>query len=877
MSEARRLAENQGEDGKWHRWGPYLSERQWGTVREDYSADGNAWDYVGHDAARSRAYRWGEDGIGGWCDRHGLLNVGLALWNGRDPILKERFFGLTNAEGNHGEDVKECYWYLDATPSHAYGRMLYKYPQATFPYEELVRRNAQSGREEPEYELLDTGAFDDDRYFDVEIEHAKADAGNVVFRVTVHNRGPEAAPIWVLPHVWFRNAWSWKVGVPRPSLHLHEGAVHVAHPRYGPMRFLAEGADEWLFTENETNVARLFGGSNPQPFVKDAFHRHVVGGERGVVNPQERGTKAAAAFQALVPAGGSATFRYSLLDGPAPDVDETIQERRREADEFYRALAPDLPPEVALVQRQALAGLLWSKQFYHYDVRTWLEGDPAQPAPPKGRDRNASWTNVHCAEVLSIPDKWEYPWFAAWDLAFHTIPLALVDPGFAKGQLILLMREWYQHPSGQIPAYEWSFSDVNPPVHAWAALRVYEIEGHRDVGFLKKAFHKLLLNFTWWVNRKDAQGNNVFEGGFLGLDNIGVFDRNRRLAEGYVLEESDATSWMAMFCLNMMDIALELARHDGAYEDVASKFFEHFMHVATALNNRGADGVDLWDEEDGLYYDSLLHPDGTSERNRVHSFVGLIPLFAVTTLEPELLDRFKGFGARMRWFLDHRPDLTQNVASMEEAGAGRRLLLSAVGRERLGRILRRALDPSEFLSDHGVRSVSRYHAAHPFRLDLDGETHSIDYEPGESTSGSFGGNSNWRGPVWFPVNYLLIESLQRFDYYFGGDLTVPDPEPSGPGMTLGNAASDLEARLLGLFLPGPDGRRPCNGGDDRLDFDPHWKGLVWFSEYFHGETGKGLGASHQTGWTGLVAKLVQQLYVTAPGMRYEPGGEIPPL
>ena len=869
MSEKRRLQENDGERAIWHRWGPYVSERQWGTVREDYSPNGTAWDYFSHDQARSRTYRWGEDGLAGWSDRHGLLNVALALWNGHDPILKERLFGLTNSEGNHGEDVKECYWYLDATPTHSYGKMLYKYPQAAFPYDELVRRNREAGHGVAEIELLDTGVFNESRYFDVEIETAKADPTTTVFRVTVSNRGPEDAPIWVLPHVWFRNTWDWKLGNQRPELTLNRGKVAVAHPLYGQMRFAAEGSPEWLFTENESNLAELFHTPNEQPFVKDAFHRYVIRKEETAVNPQGRGTKAAAMFQAIVPAGGSVVFRYSLTDSTdLPDIDETIELRRKEADAFYAELAPGLPDEVAKVQRQAFAGLLWSKQFYHYDVGTWLEGDPAQPNPPPGRSRNAEWRNVHVGEVMSMPDKWEYPWFAAWDLAFHTIPLALIDPRFAKDQLILLMREWMQHPSGQIPAYEWSFSDANPPVHAWAALRVYEIDGRRDKTFLKRAFHKLLLNFTWWVNRKDTQGNNVFEGGFLGLDNIGVFDRNRHLPDGYRLEESDATSWMAMFCLNMMDIALELAGHDPAYEDVASKFFEHFMYVSTALNNRLQDGVELWDETDGFYYDALLHPDGTCESSRVHSFVGIIPLFAVTTIDPQDLARFDGFRARMDWFMENRPDLTRHVARLDLPGQQERGLMSAVGRERLDRILQRVLNPAEFLSDFGIRSVSKFHEEHPFMLSLGDEVHSIDYEPGESTSGSFGGNSNWRGPVWFPVNYLLIESLQRFDYYFGGKMTLPEPEPGGPCMTLANVAADLETRLLSLFLPNKDGRRPCNGGSDLLDFDPHWKDLIWFSEYFHGETGKGLGASHQTGWTGVVAKIIQQLYVTAPGTKF---------
>jgi hypothetical protein len=875
-AEASRLLENDQPEALWHQWGPYLSERQWGTVREDYSPDGTAWDYFTHEQSRSRTYRWGEDGIGGWSDRHGVLCLGLALWNGKDPILKERLFGLTNSEGNHGEDVKECYWYLDATPTHSYCRMLYKYPQAEFPYERLVHENAIAGREKPEFELIDTGVFDQDRYFDVEIEYAKQDLTTTVAKITVHNRGPEAAPIWIIPQAWFRNTWSWSRGTLKPEMWQRStGEVHIGHPDDGTLTFATEGGPEWMFTENETNIEKVFGSPNPQPFVKDAFHRHIINGETGAVNRAWRGTKVGANHHMEVPAGGSVSVRFALIkgDGNMPaNVDDIISQRRSEADIFYSEIAPNLSPEVALVQRQAFAGLIWSKQYYHYDVNKWLNGDPDQPAPPLCRQRNAEWRNVHTAEVMSMPDAWEYPWFAAWDLAFHTVPFALIDPKFAKEQLILLMREWIQHPSGQIAAYEWNFSDVNPPVHAWAALRVYEIEakicGKPDVTFLQRAFHKLLLNFTWWVNRKDLQGNNVFEGGFLGLDNIGVFDRNRHLPDGYRLEESDATSWMAMFCLNMMDIALELANHDIAYQDVASKFFEHFMYVATALNYRGKDGVDLWDETDGFYYDALLHPDGTCELNKVHSLVGLIPLFAVTTLEPEVIQKFSGFHSRMQWFLENRPDLTRNVASMQAPGIGERLLLSAVGRERLARILDRMLDPKEFLSDFGIRSVSKFHHDHPFELRLGDEVHAIDYEPAESTSGSFGGNSNWRGPIWFPTNFLLIESLQKFHHYHGAGFTIPVPEHDGPAMTLENAAADLEMRLLKIFLPDGNGRRPCNGGIDKLDFDPHWKDLIWFNEYFHADTGKGLGASHQTGWTGVIAKIIQQLYVTAPDTRF---------
>jgi hypothetical protein len=876
MSEQQRLKENEAADAIWHRWGTYVSERQWGTVREDYSADGTAWDYLTHDQARLRAYRWGEDGIAGWCDRHGILNMSLAFWNGKDPILKERFFGLTNSQGNHGEDVKECYWYVDATPTQSYSRMIYKYPQTEFPYQELIDRNGRAGRLSPEVELMDLGVFDEDRYFDIQVEYAKVDADSMVARVTITNRGPEAASIVVLPQVWFRNTWDWIRGEPKPRLSQgSKNDIRIEHPRYGPMTFSTEPGAEMVFTENESNLNALWNVPNPQPHVKDAFHRYIIHRDVEAVNHAWQGTKGATIHRHQVPAGESVIVRFALQLGTKhlpTDLDALIDERRAEADEFYGQIAPGLPDQIAQIQRQAFAGLIWSKQFYHYDVRTWLQGDPDEPPPPPGRNRNRDWKNVHAAEVLSMPDKWEYPWFAAWDLAFHTIPFALIDPKFAKDQLILLMREWMQHPNGQVPAYEWNFSDVNPPVHAWAALRVYEIEkrqkGTGDQTFLQRAFHKLLLNFTWWVNRKDTQGNNVFEGGFLGLDNVGVFDRNRHLPDGYRLEESDATSWVAMFSLNMMDIALELAGNDPAYEDVASKFFEHFMYVATALNNRGSDGVDLWDEGDGFYYDVLLHPDGTCELNKVHSMVGLVPLFAVTTLEPDILERFSGFRSRMQWFLENRPDLTSNVASMQAPGQGERLLLSAVGKDRLVRILQRMLNRNEFLSDHGIRSVSKFHEANPFTLNLGDEVHSIDYEPGESTSGSFGGNSNWRGPVWFPPNYLLVESLQKFDYYHGDAVKVQDPLDGGPEMTLANVAADLESRLLRLFTVREDGRRPCNGGNDRLDFDPHWKDLIWFNEYFHGDTGKGLGASHQTGWTGVIAKIIQQLYITAPEQKY---------
>ncbi len=870
MSEEQRLIENEPTGSKWHRWGPYLSERQWGTVREDYSPDGTAWDYFPHDHARSRAYRWGEDGLLGISDRHGLLNCSIALWNGKDPILKERFFGLTNSEGNHGEDVKECYWFLDNTPTHSYMKALYKYPQAEFPYEDLVRRNAAATKLEPEYELFDTGVFNENRYFDVFVEYAKASPSEIFGKVTVHNRGPEEAPIWVLPTLWFRNTWSWKQGNLRPGMtESSDTCISVDHPRYDDMWFVVDDGAELIFTENETNIQRLFGAANPFPFVKDSFHEYLIHGDKHAVNPAKVGTKAAAVFHTVVPAGASVTFRFMLSDTKKalpPDFESIFVQRIDEADEFYAQIAPGLAPDVAQVQRQAFAGMLWSKQFYHFDVNKWIAGDPDQPKPPMSRTRNCAWKHFHAAEVLSMPDNWEYPWFASWDLAFHTIPLVLIDPKFAKNQLILLLREWYQHPNGQIPAYEWSFSDVNPPVHAWAAWRIYSIErrqkGKGDVEFLQRVFHKLLLNFTWWVNRKDESGNNIFEGGFLGLDNIGVFDRNRILPEGYRLEQSDGTSWMALFCLNMLEIALELATHDRAYEDVASKFFEHFMYVATAMNSYGDDGVELWDDEDGFYYDVLRRPDHTSQSIKTRSVVGLIPLFAVTVLDPTVLEMFPGFRKRMQWFLENRPDLTANVASMQRPGQGERFMLTTVRRDRLERVLHRFLNEDEFLADHGIRGVSKYHAEHPYCVTIENETFGIDYEPAESTSGSFGGNSNWRGPIWFPLNFLMIESLQKYDFYYGDSFQIAMPYPQGQTMRLDEVAAQLEHRLLSLFVQDEKGERPFNGGNPTFNLDPHWKDLILFNEYFCANSGKGLGASHQTGWTGVIAKIIQQLYVT---------------
>jgi len=876
-AEVRRLSEAEARTAHWKRWGPYLAERQWGTVREDYSPHGDAWDYFPHDHARSRAYRWGEDGILGISDNHQRLCFALALWNGRDPILKERLFGLTGTEGNHGEDVKEYYFYLDSTPTHSYMKGLYKYPQAAFPYTALVEENRRRGRDVPEFELIDTGVFEGNRYWDVTVEYAKAAVDDILVRITAANRGPEAAELHVAPTLWFRNTWAWEVGAKRPRLAAGaRGADHVTvdaeHPTLGARRLLCEGAPSLLFTENETNAARLFDTPNTTLYVKDGIGLAIVGGHEEAVNPAQVGTKVAAHYRVTVPPGGEAVLRLRLSDhapaaGPFGAAFDTVMRARcEEADAFYKALLPGERSEDAhLVMRQAAAGLLWSKQFYHLDVRRWLAGDPTQPPPPPARTagRDHEWTHLYNEDVISMPDKWEYPWYAAWDLAFHTIPLALLDPEFAKAQLILFLREWYMHPNGQIPAYEWNFGDVNPPVHAWAAWRIYKIErrlrGQGDRQFLEKVFHKLLLNFTWWVNRKDAEGNNVFQGGFLGLDNIGVFDRSAPLPTGGHIEQSDGTSWMGMYSLNMLAIALELAQQDPAYEDVASKFFEHFMYIAHAMHHLGGDGgMSLWNEADGFYYD-VLHGDGSDPVPlRVRSMVGLIPLFAVETLEPEQVDRLEGFKRRMQWFVDNRPDLADHIVEAQRLDGKIRRLLSIVTQPQLPRVLGYMLDEREFLSPHGIRALSRYHREHPYVLELDGMQHRVDYEPAESSIPLFGGNSNWRGPIWFPVNYLLIESLQKFHWFLGEGLAVECPTRSGRRMNLWDVSIELSRRLSRIFLRGTDGRRAAFGSVETFQRDPHWRDLIPFHEYFHGETGAGLGASHQTGWTGLVAKLIAQ-------------------
>jgi hypothetical protein len=881
--EERRLAEDAAHTRNWKRWGPYLSERQWGTVREDYSADGDAWQYFPHDHARSRVYRWGEDGLLGLCDREGRLCFALALWNGADPILKERLFGLSGPEGNHGEDVKECYYFLDATPTHSYLKALYKYPQAAFPYGWLVEENGRRGRHEPEFELTDTGVFDGGRYFDVTAEYAKADADDILIRLSVANRGPAVAEIHVLPTLWFPNTWAWgRDGEgywPRGCMEADgASAVLATHPDLGRFRLTVDPANTpdtapLLFTENETNTARLYGSPNRTPYVKDAFHAYIVEGQAGAVNPARTGTKAAVHYQLTVPAGATVTLRLRLRADPETETVETPEElfgsafdqvfleREQEANAFYAArLAPELSDDERRVARAAYAGLLWSKQFYHYGVADWLAGDPSQPPPPASRleGRNSDWPQLYNRDVISMPDTWEYPWYAAWDLAFHTIPLSQVDPAFAKDQLVLLLREWYMSPNGQLPAYEWSFSDVNPPVHAWASWRVYKMtgpRGDRDHLFLARTFQKLLLTFTWWVNRKDITGKNVFAGGFLGLDNIGVFDRSRPLPTGGYLEQADGTAWMAFYCATMLDMALELACADKSYEDIASKFFEHFVAIADAMNTLG--GTGLWDEEDGFYYDQL-QVDGHTTPLRVRSVVGLLPLIAANVIDSALVDTLPGFKKRMEWFLHNRADLASQISYMgtlTEGGQTRRLL-AIPSRERLLRLLRYMLDEDEFLSPYGIRSVSRVHKDHPYVVTVDGHSYEVDYEPGESTTGLFGGNSNWRGPVWFPINYLLIEALERYHHFYQDSLRVECPTGSGRLMTLSEVADELRRRLAALFLPDDSGRCPWQGGDRRYADDPHWRGLTLFYEYFDGDTGKGLGASHQTGWTALVARCL---------------------
>jgi hypothetical protein len=870
-----RLQQSQERTNHWKRWGPYLSERAWGTVREDYSQNGDAWEYFPHEHARSRAYRWNEDGIAGICDRHQLICFSVAMWNEHDHILKERLFGLAGPQGNHGEDVKEHYFYLDNTPTHSYMKYLYKYPQAAFPYEKLVDENRRRGKDDAEYELADTGVFNENRYFDVVVEYAKATHEDILVRITAANRGPDPARLYLLPTLWFRNIWAWTPGAVKPALYKGSNdllceVVHIEHPEYSTRYLYCDQKPALLFTDNETNKRLLFNAQGPL-FCKDGINEYIVNGHVDRVK-SDAGTKVAADYRFTLAPGESVSVKLRLTDQYAPEscdpfgpeFDQIFQQRLAEADEFYANVIPEeLSDDAKNVMRQGFAGMLWSKQFYHYILRDWLHGDPTEPPPPQQRrnGRNKEWPHLYNSDVISMPDKWEYPWYAAWDLAFHCVPLALIDAEFAKEQLMLLLREWYMHPNGQLPAYEWSFSDVNPPVHAWAAWRVYKIDkkrsGKADRAFLVRIFHKLLLNFTWWVNRKDADGMNIFQGGFLGMDNIGIFDRSQALPTGGYLEQSDGTSWMAMYTLNLLAMAFELAKDDPAYEDVASKFWEHFIYIAHAMNNRN-EGVGLWDEEDGFFYDVLRLPDGSEHPMRVRSMVGLIPLFAVETLEPEVLDRLPGFKRRLEWFIDNRPDLTENVACMRTAGQKERRLLSIVGGDQLRQVLKLMLAEQEFLSPYGIRSLSRFHHDHPYRLSVGGMEYRVDYEPAESRTGIFGGNSNWRGPIWFPVNFLLVESLQKFHHYLGNDFKVEFPTGSGNMLSLWEVAGELSRRLSQLFLQDANGQRAVHFGDTKFRDDPNWRDLVLFYEYFDGDTGRGLGASHQTGWTGLVTKMLQQ-------------------
>ncbi len=879
MTESERLDEDAERIRNWSRWGPYLSERQWGTVREDYSADGNVWNYLPHDQARSRAYRWGEDGLLGICDRECRLCFAVALWNGVDPILKERLFGLTGPEGNHGEDVKECYYYLDSTPTHSYLRALYKYPQRAYPYDQLVAENRRRTRTDPEYELIDTGVFDESRYFDVTAEYAKADPDDILIQLTIVNRGPDAAPLHLLPTLWFRNTWSGgRTGPeypPKATLR-QEGPGHIVaeHATLGSYQWSVEGAPPFLFTDNESDLARLFGVPNRSTHVKDAFHEYIVQGKTSAVRAEPQGTKVAAHYVLDIPAGATRTVRLRLTshaspqpaDGPfGASFEATFTARKTEADAFYADRIPETATDAErAVIRQGYAGLLWSKQFYNYVVSEWLDGDPGEPPPPAGRatGRNSDWRHVHARDVILMPDKWEYPWFAAWDSAFHAVAVGGVDTNFARNQLLLFMREWYMHSNGQIPAYEFAFGDVNPPVHAWACWRLYKMTGRtregRDRRFLVRAFHKLLINFTWWVNRKDLEGKHLFSGGFLGLDNIGVFDRSRPLPTGGHLEQADGTAWMAFYCCTMLSMALELARQDRAYEDVASKFFEHFVAISEAINTFG--GTGLWDETDGFYYDQLSM-NGTQHPLRVRSLVGVIPLFACEVLSDSLCDSLPGFNRRLRWFLENRPlqaRLIVHADPAQHATDGRRLL-AIPSRERLERVLRYVLDEREFLSPFGIRSLSRVHHEHPFGFDAQGTRYEVDYEPGDSRTELFGGNSNWRGPVWFPLNYLLIEALERYHFFYGESLTVECPTGSGNRMTLGDVAREIQRRLVSIFLPDARGARPVHGGDGRYATDPAWRDLILFYEFFHGDTGRGLGASHQTGWTALAVRSAEDL------------------
>ncbi len=869
--EEARLQADRDRTGYWKRWGSYLADRQWGTVREDYSPDGAAWDYFPHDHARSRAYRWGEDGIAGISDNHQRLCLAIALWNGEDTIIKERLFGLTGNEGNHGEDVKEYYFYLDNTPTHSYMKCLYKYPQTAFPYQQLVAENKLRDRTCPEYELIDTGVFESDRYFDVVVEYAKNSPEDILVQVSVTNRGAEEKQIHLLPTLWFRNYWTWNRKYPKPKLKVARSQdefsiIEASHPTLGERWLYCKGKTNLLFTENETNNQKLFNTPNASPYTKDGINDYLIS-QKQTINPHLTGTKVSTHYNLLVKPGETQVIWLRLSDSPQLKDEEfahIFQSRKAEADEFYKRISPNkLSADERNIHRQAYAGMLWSKQFYYYVVEDWLKGDPDTPPPPIERYgiRNSEWVHIFNNDIISMPDKWEYPWYAAWDLAFHVIPLAAIDPEFAKRQLSRLTREWYMHPNGQLPAYEWTFSDVNPPVHAWATWRTYQIEkqiyGRADRPFLERVFQKLLLNFTWWVNRKDVEGKNIFQGGFLGMDNIGVFDRSSELPVGGYIQQADGTSWMAMYALNMLTIALELAVENSAYEDIASKFFEHFLRIAAAMDGIGESKMSLWDETDGFYYDALQFPDRQCAM-KVRSLVGLIPLFAIATLEAETLKQLPNFKRRMEWFINNRPDLKRNVACMETLGVGARRQLAIAYPDKLRRILHKMLDEKEFLSPYGIRSVSKYHESHPYILNINDTEYRVDYEPAESKTALFGGNSNWRGPIWFPINYLIIESLHNYYNYLGDDFLVECPTGSGKMMNLQQVATQLSQRLVQIFSQNDSSERPFNGGVAKFQTDPQWRDLILFHEYFHSDNGAGLGASHQTGWTGLVATLIEQ-------------------
>jgi hypothetical protein len=879
-AEQMRLAEARDKGVPWKRWGPYLSERQWGTVREDYSEGGNAWDYFTHDQARSRAYRWGEDGLAGVSDDAQRLCFSIALWNGKDPILKERLFGLTNSEANHGEDVKEYYFYLDSTPTHSYMKYLYKYPQAAFPYADLIDTNRRRTRTDFEYELIDTGVFNEDRYFDVFVEYAKAATDDLLVQITVHNRGPEEATVHVLPTLWFRNQWSWDQAGSRPSLRRVAGPVgasslRATDPVLGERTFSCEGDVPLLFTENETNTQRIFGLPSPGRYFKDGINEHVVHRKPDTVNPEQTGTKASAHYQLTIPAGGSKVIRVRLSDVAAgtpfgPEFDKAFQSRRDDADAFYKDVIPAaLTADQGLVMRQALAGMLWSKQFYHYDVDKWLEERGSDPflATRKAAPRNEHWHHMYNGDIISMPDKWEYPWYAAWDLAFHVIALSLVDPDFSKQQLRLMLRERYMHPNGQMPAYEWNFGDVNPPVHAWATIFLYRLEmartGQGDRAWLKGCFQKLLLNFTWWVNRKDRSGRNVFEGGFLGLDNIGVFDRSAPLPTGGYLEQADGTAWMALYCQNMLEIAVELSKTDADYSDMALKFTEHFMWIASSMAR--VDGTtNMWDEEDGFFYDVLRHPDGTAQRIKVRSMVGLLPLCAATSYDGALMKNQPELTERFRRFVSTRPELVSAIHDPTKPGLHDRKLGSILDEAKLRRVLGAMLDENEFLSPYGIRSLSKYHEKNPYVFKVGGQEYRVAYLPAESDTGMFGGNSNWRGPIWMPVNSLIIRALLSYYSYYGEDFKVECPTGSGKMMTLYEVAEEISRRLSAMFLRNAEGKRPVFGGTAKFQNDPHWRDCLLFYEYFHGDNGAGLGASHQTGWTGVIARALHLFATTTP-------------